>query len=60
MPGHRFFTNLHGTLRITSSFRVNRMHLGRSGQRVVENEQRVIDYFENHLNTILHELQLNI
>ena len=48
MSCHRFFTNLHRRLRDTGSFRVIRMYLGRPCQRIVEIEQRVIDYFENH------------
>ena len=27
------------------------MHLGHPGQRIVQNEQRVIDHFENHSRT---------
>ena len=39
IPGHRFFTYLHERLRDTDNFRVSRVHLGRPGQRIVENEQ---------------------
>ena len=49
IPDRRFFTNLHSRLRDTGSYRVNRVHLGRPGNRIVENEQRGIDHFENHL-----------
>jgi hypothetical protein len=51
VPGHRFFISLHRRLRDTGSFQVNRMHLGRPGQRAVENEERVIEHFENHPRT---------
>ena len=36
-------TSLQRRLRDTGICRVNRVHLGRPGQRIVENEQRVID-----------------
>ena len=59
MPGYRFFTNLHGILRVNGSFRVNREHLGRPGQRIVETNNESLTILKN-IPALVYELQLNI